>query len=92
LCGGSVYDGHAWQWVNYPVVGSRYFRQRLRDQAWERQSPTQVLSKQAAALHFPQTKQVTAWKVKESKLDPDLVTVAVDPSAETRGCDHGQAA
>jgi transposase len=73
-----VYDGHVWQWVNYPVVGSRYFKQRLRDQAWEQQSPTLVLSKQVAALHFPQTKQVKAKKVKESKLDPDLVTVAVD--------------
>jgi putative transposase len=73
-----IYDGHAWQWVNYPVVRSRYFQQRLRDPAWERQSPTLVLSKQAAALHFPQTKQVQAKKVKESKLDPELVTVAVD--------------
>jgi putative transposase len=73
-----VYDGKRWQWVNYPVVCSRYFQQRLRDPAWEQQSPTLVLSKQAAALHFPQTKQVQAKKVKESKLDPDLVTVAVD--------------
>jgi IS605 OrfB family transposase len=73
-----VYDGQAWQWVNYPVKCSRYFQQRLRDPAWEQHSPTLVLSKQAAALHFPQTKQVRAQKVKESKLDPDLVTVAVD--------------
>jgi putative transposase len=73
-----VYDGKRWQWVNYPVVCSRYFQQRLRDPAWEQQSPTLVLSKQAAALHFPQTKQVQAKKVKESKLDPELVTVAVD--------------
>jgi len=73
-----VYDGHAWQWVNYPVVCSRYFQQRQREPAWEQQSPTLVLSKQAAALHFPQTKEIAAKKVKESKLDPDLVTVAID--------------
>src|SRR5260370_26097884 len=73
-----VYDGRVWHWVNYPVVHSRYFQQRLRDPAWEQQSPTLVLSRQAAALHFPQVKQVSAQKVRESKLDPDLVTVAVD--------------
>jgi putative transposase len=73
-----VYDGHAWQWVNYPVKCSRYFQQRQREPAWEQQSPTLVLSKQAAALHFPQTKAIAARKVKESKLDPELVTVAVD--------------
>jgi len=73
-----VYDGKRWQWVNYPVVCSRYFQQRQREPAWEQQSPTLVLSKQTAALHFPQTKQIQAKKVKESKLDPELVTVAVD--------------
>jgi putative transposase len=78
LSGGSVYDGQAWQWVNYPVKCSRYFQQRHRDPAWEQQSPTLVLSKQAASLHFPQTKEIAARKVRESKLDPDLVTVAVD--------------
>ena len=78
MSGGSVYDGKMWQWVNYPVTCSRYFQQRHRDPAWEQHSPLLVLSKQTAALHFPQTKQVQAKKVKESKLDPDLVTVAVD--------------
>ena len=73
-----VYDGKTWQWVNYPVKCSRYFEQRHRDSAWERESPLLVLSKQHASLHFPQTKQVSAKKAKESKLDPDLVTVAVD--------------
>src|SRR5215467_16266359 len=73
-----VYDGKTWHWVNYPVKCSRYFQQRLRDPAWEQQSPMLVLTKQAAALHFPQTKRVQAKKVKESKRDPDLVTVAVD--------------
>ena len=73
-----VYDGKRWKWVNYPVVCSRYFQQRQRDPVWEQQSPTLVLTKRTAALHFPQTKHVKAKKVKESKLDPDLVTVAVD--------------
>ena len=73
-----VYDGHAWQWVNYPVKCSRYFLQRQRDPAWEQQSPLLVLTKQTAPLHFPQTKEIAARKVRESKLDPDLVTVAVD--------------
>jgi transposase len=73
-----VYDGKTWRWANYPVTCSRYFQQRQRDPAWEQQSPLLVLTKQTAALHFPQTKQVQAKKVKESKLDPELVTVAVD--------------
>ena len=73
-----VYDGKTWRWANYPVRCSRYFQQRQRDLAWEQQSPLLVLTKQTAALHFPQTKQVQAKKVKESKRDPDLVTVAVD--------------
>ena len=46
--------------------------------AWEQQSPTLVLRAHSAELHFPQTKEIAAKKVKESKLDPDLVTVAVD--------------
>jgi hypothetical protein len=73
-----VHDGKTWRWANYPVRCSRYFQQRLRDPAWEQHSPLLVLSKQTAALHFPQTKRVQAKKVKESKRDPDLVTVAVD--------------
>src|SRR6266699_1787489 len=73
-----VYDGKTWHWVNYPVTCSRYFQQRQGDPAWEQQSPRLVLTKQTATLHFPQTKQVQAKKVKESKRDPDLVTVAVD--------------
>jgi hypothetical protein len=73
-----VYDGKTWRWANYPVKCSRYFQQRQHDPAWEQQSPLLVLSKQTAALHFPQTKRIQAKKVKESKRDPDLVTVAVD--------------
>jgi hypothetical protein len=73
-----VYDGKTWRWANYPVRCSRYFQQRQRDPAWEQHSPLLVLTEQTAALHFLQTKQVQAKKVKESKRDPDLVTVAVD--------------
>jgi putative transposase len=73
-----VYDGKTWRWANYPVKCSRYFQQRQHDPAWEQHSPLLVLTEQTAALHFPQTKRIQAKKVKESKRDPDLVTVAVD--------------
>jgi transposase len=73
-----VYDGLRWQWVNYPLKCSRCFQQRSRDGQWEQESPLLILTKEGAALHFPQTRLVEAKKVKESKLDPDLVTVAVD--------------
>src|SRR5258708_8260491 len=72
-----VYDGLRWQWVNYPLKCSRHFQQRSRDPQWEQESPLLILTKEGAALHFPQTRHVEAKKVKESKLDPDLVTVAV---------------
>src|SRR5260370_166374 len=36
------------------------------------------LRRKSAALHFPQVKQVAARRVKASKEDPHLVTVAVD--------------
>jgi IS605 OrfB family transposase len=64
--------------VNYPVKCSRYFQQRLSEEAWEHKSPILLLRAHSAELHFPQTKEIAAKKVKESKLDPDLVTVAVD--------------
>jgi IS605 OrfB family transposase len=73
-----VYDGQGWRWVNYPVKCSRYFQQRLSLEAWEQKSPILVLRAHSAELHFPQTKEIAAKKVKESKLDPELVTVAVD--------------
>lgn len=73
-----VYDGHGWRWVNYPVKGSRYFQQRLSEEMWEHKSPVLVLRAHSAELHFPQTREIAARKVRESKLDPDLVTVAVD--------------
>jgi len=37
-----------------------------------------ILNKQTAAIHFLQSKAITAKKIVESKRDPDLVTVAVD--------------
>ena len=73
-----VYTGTEWQWHNYPVKLSRYFEARWRDPAWESKSPKLILRKKRAALHFPQVKKVAAKKVKESKADPHLVTVAVD--------------
>ncbi len=73
-----VYTGTEWQWHNYPVKLSRYFEARWRDPEWEHQSPKLILRKKSAALHFPQVKHVAAKKVKESKADPHLVTVAID--------------
>ncbi len=73
-----VYTGESWTWANYPVRSSRYFEQRRTDPTWELQSPQLVLGRTQASLHFSQTKQVKAKKIKESKRDPDLVTVAVD--------------
>jgi transposase len=73
-----VYDGQGWRWVNYPVKCSRYLQQRLSEEAWEQKSPILLLRAHSAELHFPQTKEIAARKVKESRLDPDLVTVAID--------------
>jgi transposase len=73
-----VYDGQVWHWVNYPVVYSRYFERRLVEEAWEHKSPILVLRPHSAEVHFPQTKEIAAKRVRESKLDPELVTVAVD--------------
>jgi len=73
-----VYDGKGWTWVNYPVKYSRYFEQRRTEPGWEQQSPKLILRQRAAELHVCQTKEIKAKKVKESKRDPDLVTVAVD--------------
>jgi putative transposase len=73
-----VYTGAAWEWHHYPVKLSRYFEARWLDPAWEHQSPKLILRPKTAALHFSQVKQVAAKKVKASKEDPHLVTVAVD--------------
>ncbi len=73
-----VYDGQGWRWVKYPVKCSRYFQQRLSEEAWEHKSPLLLLRAHSAELHLPQTREIAARRVRESKLDPDLVTVAVD--------------
>jgi putative transposase len=73
-----VYTGTQWTWVNYPVKYSRWHEQRRTEPGWEEQSPTLILRPKYAALHIPQVKEIKAKRVKESKLDPDLVTVAVD--------------
>ncbi len=73
-----VYTGTQWQWHNYPVKLSRYFEARWRDPVWETQSPKLIVGKKSAALHFPHVKHVEAKRVKESKEDAHLVTVAID--------------
>jgi putative transposase len=73
-----VYTGQTWEWHHYPVRVSRYFEQRLREGAWEKQSPKLVLHKRTVELHFVQTREIQAKKVVESKQDPNLVTVGVD--------------
>src|SRR5258708_9908848 len=45
-----VYDGKTWRWMNYPILGSRYFEQRQRDESWEQNSPTLVLPAHTAGL------------------------------------------
>jgi IS605 OrfB family transposase len=73
-----VYTGSGWVWVHYPTCYNRYFDRRRAEPGWETESPKLILSKQSAAIHFLQTKTITAKKIVESKRDPDLVTVAVD--------------
>ncbi len=73
-----VYTGACWTWANYPVLYSRYFEQRRTEAEWEQQSPKLVVRPTFAELHVSQTQKVKAKKVKESKQDPSLVTVAVD--------------
>src|SRR5947209_10037361 len=73
-----VYDGNGWIWINYPVKYSRYFEKRRTEPGWEQQSPKLILRKDSTGLHVSQTKEIKAKKVVQSKLDPDLVTVALD--------------
>jgi len=65
-----VYTGAGWAWHRYPVK----LETRWRERDWEQHSPKLVLRRKYAALHFSQVKK----KVKESREDPHLVTVAVD--------------
>jgi len=73
-----VYTGSQWVWVHYPTHYNRYFELRRGEEGWEQESPKLILSKQTAALHFLQSKPITAAKIVESKRNPDLVTIAVD--------------
>lgn len=73
-----VYNGSEWLWVKYPTRYNRYFEQRRAEEHWEPESPKLVLSPTEAALHYLQTRTISAKKIVESRQDPDLVTVAVD--------------
>lgn len=73
-----VYDGEKWVWKNYPVEMSRWHRMRLQEKDWEVESPKLVLKPKCAEIHIPQVKKVVAKKIKESKLDKDLITIGVD--------------
>src|SRR5260221_6164379 len=73
-----VYTGEAWVWVHYPTLYNRYFDRRRTEPGWETEGPSLIVVKQSAAIHFLQSKTITAKKIVESKRDPDLVTVAVD--------------
>ena len=64
--------------MNYPTRYNRYFEQRRAEPGWKAESPKLVVSKKSTAIHFPQTKHITATKIVESKHDPNLATVAVD--------------
>ncbi len=94
-----VYDGQGWRWVNYPVKCSRYFQQRLSEEAWEHKSPILLLRAHSAELHFPQTKEIAAEKVKESKLDraalsacaPGILAVYCSLSAYARSAPKEEA-
>ena len=73
-----VYDGNEWIWQNYPVRFSRWQSMRLREKDWETESPKLVLREQSVTMHIPQIKKISAKKVKESKQNKQLVTIAVD--------------
>jgi len=73
-----VYTGTEWSWVNFPVKYSHFHQTRLQEAGWEQQSPSLILCPKYAALHIPQVKAIKAQKVQASKMDPHLVTVAVD--------------
>lgn len=53
-------------------------KNRLSEKDWKTLSPTLVIKDKYVGLHFPQEKTVIAKKIKESKQDTSLVTVAVD--------------
>lgn len=74
----NIYNGRNWDWVNYPVNFSPWQEKRLTEAGWENKSPRLVLREKTAELHVIQEKTVRAKKVKESKKNPDLITVGID--------------
>jgi transposase len=60
------------------VKYNRHFEQRRTEKGWEQQSPKLILRPKAVELHMSQAKEIKAKQIKESKRDPELVTVAVD--------------
>jgi hypothetical protein len=63
------YTGEQWEWVHYPTRYNHYFERRRAQAGWEQESPKLILSKHAAAIHFLQSKTITASKIVESKRD-----------------------
>lgn len=47
-----VYTGAQWEWVHYPTCYNRYFERRRVEEGWEQESPTLILGKHTAAIHF----------------------------------------
>jgi putative transposase len=85
-----VYTGRQWEWVHYPTRYNRYFEARRAEPGWEQESPKLILGEKMAAIHFLQTKTITATKIVESKRDPDLVTVNVKQLAVITVRQHGK--
>jgi IS605 OrfB family transposase len=73
-----IYTGKGWEAVNFPVKANRWCTTRLQEKGWETQSPMLVVRPKQVALHISQVKEIKAKKVKEQKLDPDLVTIGID--------------
>lgn len=73
-----VFDGSGWIWANYPVKIGRWQERRLSEPGWETKSPKLVTAGEKVFLSVPQTREVKTKKVREAKLNPDLVTVAAD--------------
>lgn len=73
-----VFDGSNWKWINYPIKNNRWLINRLSESEWKTLSPTLVIKEKYVGLHFPQEKVVSVKKVKDSKKDKGLFTVAVD--------------
>lgn len=73
-----VFTGSKWEWVNYPIKRNHWVKKRLSENGWNALSPSLIVKEKYIGLHFPQEKTIEAKKVKESKENPALFTVAVD--------------